>query len=232
VVDNDDHAKPATVPAGDAPVESYRPLAANVDTDALRLEISRGAFDAENPHRKGGWTRTIARPGIETATLLDDVWEQYPYARDAVTRVLDSLTGGLGVVKALDDLYDVLDDALAAITICERVEMHACFHAGGFDMYGDACPLVWRDDALAAPAGNDAATKFVSRRIAELQRDGYYVEAVRLMDEIPPPDDPGDDALAVEWATVHEPSIHRFNETLAYAHYAEHVTGYPMGGAL
>ena len=48
-----------------------------------------------------------------------------------------------------------------------------------------ACPRVWRDDALATPAGNVAATKFVLRRIAQLRRDGYRREARALRTLLP-----------------------------------------------
>jgi hypothetical protein len=50
---------------------------------------------------------------------------------------------------------------------------------------GVACPLVWRDDARATPAGNIAATEFVLRRIAQLRRDGYTREARALRPLLP-----------------------------------------------
>jgi hypothetical protein len=145
---------------------------------------------AEDPHRKGGWVRTIVRPGIETATLLDDIWEQNPYARDAVTRVVVALTDDYDdLMSAFDELYFTLDDAYAPLTLCDRVEAHIDFHSGGYEMYGDACPLVWDDKALATPAGNVAATEFILRRIADLRRSGHTREARALRDLLPSRDE-------------------------------------------
>lgn len=80
--------------------------------EKLRLEARRGAMDAEDAHRKGGWVRTLPRDN-------------------------------------------------------------------------GSCPLVWRDDALATPAGNIAAAEFLLRRIAQLRRAGYTHEARALRELLP-----------------------------------------------
>jgi hypothetical protein len=158
------------------------------DPDGIRQHAEAEAARAEDPHRKGGWIRTLPRD--ELAEILRGLDAQ---CGDGVRIAIDNLRDAApsapldafdGVLDALED-DDVPDYEPYDYDLYDRLEELRDEVAREEPPRGVACPLVWRDDARATPAGNIAATEFVLRRIAQLRRDGYTREARALRPLLP-----------------------------------------------